>query len=234
MAKLDTNLDACQLSGEILLRLRKIIREGLLAAYGKTWEETGIPEEIRDFLIQRQARETSINWNLSESVDVLDFAGYVNLHNIISATPHLLERFLPLAPDASVLRIRFLELDTILNRIAYCRPISEGDLGFLVSFEDRLKKTTATVPTAVEEGAAPPAPQRAAGGGRTRAVIPRGAATPGSERRRAGRARGETGAAARCHPSARRSAHARSANAAAYCHGRPPNPNGLRSPRSPP
>ncbi|MGD1149034.1 MAG: hypothetical protein ABR961_13915 [Thermoanaerobaculaceae bacterium] len=159
MTKLDTNLDACQLSGEILLRLRKIIREGLRNAYGKTWDATGIPGEIREFLTQRQAREASINWNLSDSLDVLDFAGYVNLYDIISATPHLLQRFLPLAPDAHVLRIRFLELDTILNRIAYCRPISEADLGLLVSVEDRLKKTTTTMPAAVEEGTAPPAPQ---------------------------------------------------------------------------
>ena len=158
MTKLDTNLDACQLSGEILMRLRKIIREGLRNAYGKTWEEIGVPGDIREFLIQRQAREASINWNLSDSVDTLDFAGYLNLYDIISATPHLLQRFLPLAPDAHVLRIRFLELDTILNRIAYCRPISESDLGFLVSFEDRLKKTPATVPVAVEEEAVPPAP----------------------------------------------------------------------------
>jgi hypothetical protein len=159
MTKLDTNLDACQLSGEILIRLRKIIREGLRTAYGKTWNEAGIPGDIREFLTQRQAREASINWNLSDSVDVLDFAGYLNLYDIISATPNLLERFLPLAPDAHVLRIRFLELDTILNRIGYCRPISEADVGLLVSFEDRLKKSTATVPAVVEDGAARPAPR---------------------------------------------------------------------------
>ncbi len=149
MAKLDTNLDACQLSSEILIRLRKVVRETLRGTFGKTWEENGIPAEIRDYLTQRQAREASINWNLSDTVDVLDFAGYVNLYDIISANPNLLQRFLPLAPDAHVLRIRFLELDTILSRIAYARPISEADLGFLVSFEDRVKKTS---------GAAPPAP----------------------------------------------------------------------------
>ncbi|OYV93254.1 MAG: hypothetical protein B7Z68_08810, partial [Acidobacteria bacterium 21-70-11] len=116
MAKLDTNLDACQLSSDLLLRLRKIVRDSLRTSYGQNWEAKGIPAELRDFLSQRQAREASINWNLSDSVDAIDFAGYVNLYDIISAAPHLLQRFLPLAPDAHMLRIRFLELDTILNR----------------------------------------------------------------------------------------------------------------------
>jgi hypothetical protein len=157
MAKLETNLDACQLSSEILFRLRKVIRETLRTTYGKDWEQGGIPEEIRDFLTQRQAREASINWNLSDTVDILDFAGYINIYDVIAATPTLHQRFLPLAPDASLLRIRFLELDTILNRIAYARIISEADLGFLASFEDRLKKVLSGPPPAVEEAPAPAA-----------------------------------------------------------------------------
>jgi hypothetical protein len=160
MAKLDTNLDACRLSSEILLRLRKILRDTLSALHGKGWEEIGIPEGIRDFLVQRQAREASINWNLSDAIDVLDFAGFVNLHEVICANDLLLQRFLPLAPDPSVLRIRFLELDTILSRIAYARPISEGDLGFLVSFDERLRKTSTTPPTAEEIAAAKARPPK--------------------------------------------------------------------------
>jgi hypothetical protein len=158
MAKLDANLDACQLSSNLLLRLRKIVRESLRATHGQNWEVTGIPAELRGFLAQRQAREASINWNLSDSVDTLDFAGYVNLYDIISAAPHLLQRFLPLAPDAHMLRIRFLELDTILNRIAYARPISEADLGFLVSFEERLRRTSDAPPPAVDAAEIPPPP----------------------------------------------------------------------------
>jgi hypothetical protein len=159
MTKLDTNLDACQMSSEILLRLRKILRESLRAIHGKEWEATGIPADIRDFLTQRQAREASINWNLSDAVDILDFAGFVELYEVMAATPQILQRFLPLAPDASVLRIRFLELDTILNRIAYVRPISESELGFLVTFEDRLKKTAGAPMPAIEEAPVAPPPQ---------------------------------------------------------------------------
>ena len=183
MTKLDTNLDACQMSSEILLRLRKIMRESLRAIHGKEWEATGIPDEIREYLTQRQAREASINWNLSDAVDILDFAGFLDLYEVMAANPQLLQRFLPLAPDASVLRIRFLELDTILNRIAYARPISESELGFLVTFEDRLKKTASAPVPAVEE--APAAPPPGPGGRRPRRRrLPRSPLRPHRRRRR--------------------------------------------------
>jgi len=159
MTKLDTNLDACQMSSEILLRLRKLLRESLRAIHGKEWEATGIPTDIQDFLTQRQAREASINWNLSDAVDILDFAGFVDLYQVMAANPQLLQRFLPLAPDASVLRIRFLELDTILSRIAYARPVSESELGFLITFDDRLKKTASPPPLALEEAPVAPPPR---------------------------------------------------------------------------
>ncbi len=162
MAKLDTNLDACRLASEILQRLRRVVRESLAALHGKGWEENGIPVEIRDFLMQRQAREASISWNLTDTVDVLDFAGFVNIYEVIAANESLLQRFLPLAPDPTVLRIRFLELDTVLNRIAYARPITESELGFLVSFDERLRKTSTAPPSAEEIAAAKARPAKSA------------------------------------------------------------------------
>ena len=154
MAKLDSNIDACRLSNDVLTRIRKVVRDTLRAAYGTKWEESGIPADIREFLLQRQAREASINWNLSDSCDALDFAGYLNLSDIIAATPGLLNRFLSLAPDANVVRTKFLELDTILNRIAYARPISEADLGLLATFDDRMKKILAGPAGVFEEAPA--------------------------------------------------------------------------------
>ncbi|MFI5165169.1 MAG: hypothetical protein ACHQQS_00960 [Thermoanaerobaculales bacterium] len=155
MAKLDANLDACRLSNDILQRLRKVVREELQGAYGSEWEKSGITAELYEFLTQRKTRETNINWNLSDACDLLDYAGFANIYEIIAAAPRLLERFLPLAPDASVLRIRFLELDTILNRVGYARPVSDADLGFLASFDERVKRTLAAAVRA-EGTAAPP------------------------------------------------------------------------------
>ena len=178
MAKIDINLDACQLSSDLLGRLRKLVRDSLRATHGKRWEDKGIPRELRDNLAQRQAREASITWNLSDSVDLLDFAGYTGLYDIIAAAPELQQRFLALAPDANVLRLRFLELDAILNRIAYARPVSEADLGLLVSFEERLKRTANTPAPGAEAEAAPAARSETARPASAPAPAPTPAAAP--------------------------------------------------------
>jgi hypothetical protein len=154
--KYEMNLDACRLTGEILDRLRKIVRDELKSAHGAAWETAGLPAEIRELLSQRRAREASMNWSLSESCDLLDYTGFANLFEIIAATPPLFQRFLPLMPDADLLKLRFLELDTVLNRVAYARPVSEADLGFLVGFDDRLKRAPAEA--AAPEASPPPAP----------------------------------------------------------------------------
>ncbi|HUK12268.1 MAG TPA: hypothetical protein VLW17_03120 [Thermoanaerobaculaceae bacterium] len=156
MGRIDTHLDACRLSSEILQRLRKVIREVLRAEFAEAWERDGIPAELHGHLSQRQAREMSINWNLSDSSDLLDYAGFANLYEIINGSPSLLQRFLPLAPDANVLRIRFLELDTILNRIAYARAVSDADLGFLASFDERFKKGASAAPGGEAASVRPP------------------------------------------------------------------------------
>jgi ABC-type transporter Mla MlaB component len=165
--KLEINLDACRLSSEILRRLRTIVRDTLRTLFGDDWITAGVPSELWQNLSRRQAREASINWNLSDDVDILDYAGFADLYDLIVTHEPLLERFLNLAPDASVLRIRFLELDTIISRIAYARPVTETELGFLASFDERLKRAGdgagaaprgARAPTR----ARPPAPAQAA------------------------------------------------------------------------
>jgi hypothetical protein len=172
VSKLEINLDACRLSSEILRRLRSIVRETLRTLFGDDWITAGVPPELWQHLSRRQAREASINWNLSDDVDILDYAGFGDIYDLIVTHEPLLERFLTLAPDASVLRIRFLELDTIISRIAYARPVTETELGFLASFDERMKRAgdgTAPVargarpaaqarPPAVKTAPAPPPP----------------------------------------------------------------------------
>jgi len=156
MAKIDLNPDAYRLAAECLFRIRQLIRETLRAAYGEAWDHEGIPEELLGHLTSRRVREASINWHLSDSADLLDYTGFANIYDIIAANESLLELFSSLAPDPNVLRIRFLELDTILNRIAYVRPVADTEIGFLVSFDERIRRLAA-VPAGQRPAAAKPA-----------------------------------------------------------------------------
>lgn len=156
MAKIDINLDAYRLAAECLFRIRQLMRETLKAAHGEDWAQEGIPEELYGHLNSRRIREASINWHLSDSADLLDYTGFTNIYDIIAANESLLGLFSSLAPDPNVLRIRFLELDTILNRIAYVRPVADTEVGFLVSFDERIRRLAA-VPAAQRPAAAKPA-----------------------------------------------------------------------------
>ncbi len=140
MAKLDLNLDAYRLIAECLHRIRQVLRDELQALHGDDWAEAGLPEELRENLSLRRSHEASINWHLSDSADLLDYAGFSNIYDVVASSPDILRRFASLAPDPNVLRIRFLELDTILNRIAFIRPVTDTEMGFLVSFDERLRK----------------------------------------------------------------------------------------------
>jgi hypothetical protein len=140
MPKIDPNLDAYRIVAECLHRVRQLLRDALRVEHGDSLDEESIPAELRGYLTQRRAREASINWHLMDSCDLLDYAGFANIYDIIATNPGLMDRFASLAPDPNVLRIRFLELDTILNRIAYVRSVSDTEMGFLVSFDERLRR----------------------------------------------------------------------------------------------
>ena len=146
MKKPDINTDAYRLVGECLYRIRHLLRDGLRAIHGENWEN-GIPEERLGFLKQRRSREASINWHLMDTSDVLDYAGFGDLFEVVEADPQLQQMFASLAGDVNVLRIRFMELDTILSRIAYVREVADTEMSFLVSFDERIRKVAAAPKT---------------------------------------------------------------------------------------
>ncbi len=143
MKKPDINTDAYRLVGECLFRIRHLLRDALRAIHGENWEN-GIPEERLGYLQQRRSREASNNWHLVDTSDVLDYAGFADLFEVVEAEPQLQGLLSSLASDVNVLRIRFMELDTILTRIAYVREVADNEMNFLVTFDERIRKVVAT------------------------------------------------------------------------------------------
>lgn len=142
MSKLDLNLDAYRLIADLLHRLRSALRGRLRQLAGEGWEER-IPEDLRLFLSQRRLREQGVSWFRSDSCDLLDYASFSDLAEILAANPSLLEEadWLPTSGREAMLRVRFLELDTIFQRVAYARPISEIEMELLAALAERLRKT---------------------------------------------------------------------------------------------
>lgn len=141
VGKLDLNLDAYRLNAELLHRLRRTVRQELSKIYGSQWEQ-GIPEDLRMFLSQRRQREQAISWFTNDSVDLLDYANFADLAEVLASIPSLLQRldWLPSSGREAMLRVRFLELDTVFQRVAYARPISEMEMELLVGLGERIKR----------------------------------------------------------------------------------------------
>jgi hypothetical protein len=164
MPKLEHNIDAYRLVATTLTRLRALLRRHLEATHGPSWEKEGLPTDPAAFLAQRRERENAVKWNSSSGLDLLDFAGFVNLYEVINNHPRLLEGFSRLVPEPNALRLRFLELDTVLNRIAYARPVSESDVELLLGFDERLRTLAADLPVDAPAGATPPGETKTAAG----------------------------------------------------------------------
>jgi len=147
--------EAYRIAADALQRTRAFVRRELEKLHGKAWESKGIPEPVSGFLRGRRERETGIMWRLPEIVDLLDYAGFGNLYDVIAANAPVLQQFAFILPDPSLLRTRFLELDVVLNRVAFARPLSDVELEFLAGFAQRLARLDAG------EGAAAAAPGKA-------------------------------------------------------------------------
>lgn len=157
----DLNLDAYRIISANLFRVRNALRLALQELHGPDWEDKVEPEDRRVFLTQRREREINVNWRRSDHPDILDYGNFSDLCEFVSAHPELLKRFGVLARDPELLRLRFLELDTLFNRVAYARPLSEAELELLISFDDRLKRLDE--PPASKPSARPSQPATTAG-----------------------------------------------------------------------
>jgi hypothetical protein len=159
VAKLDLNLDAYRLIAELLSRLRQAIRHELRQRAGDAWEEL-LPEDLRLFLTQRRQREQGVSWFATDSFDLLDYAGFAEAAEILAATPSLLQRldWLPPTNRETMLRVRFLELDTVFQRVAYARPVSELEMELLAGLGERVKRSLEGIAPAKEPPTPKPAP----------------------------------------------------------------------------
>lgn len=154
MEWLQQNLDAYRVVSEILNDLRTTIRAELELHQGRLWYRTGLPQGVLDRLIERKEKEKAIDWYENEYQQLIDFASFGDLLEILEHNKALLPAIRKLAPNAALLHARFLELEVMREKLAMTRPISESELGFLITFHRRFRK-------AIEELKAKPADEPA-------------------------------------------------------------------------
>jgi len=140
MSWIDQNLDAYRVIAEILTDLRPLVRERLEAEFGREWFKDGIPEKVFDRLIRSKEREASIDWYENRYQEIIDYALFSDLFEIVIANARLFEPILKLAPSQSLLSTRFLELEVMRSKIGRARQVSDAEINFLTSFHLRFRK----------------------------------------------------------------------------------------------
>jgi len=137
---IEQNLDAYRVIAEILTDLRPLVRERIESKYGKEWFRDGIPEKVFERLIRNKEQEASIDWYENRYQEVIGYAVFPDLFEIIIANPTLFEPILKLAPSQSLLNTRFLELEVMRSKIGRARQVGETEINFLTSFHLRFRR----------------------------------------------------------------------------------------------
>jgi hypothetical protein len=140
MEWLEQNLDAYRIIAEILNDLREVVRDELEALHGKTWYKEGLPEGLLDKLVEIKEKEKAIDWYESEYQQVMNYAVFPDLLEILEASAASFPHIMQLAPTTTLLHARFLELEVMRSKLGRARPISDTELAFLGTFHLRFRK----------------------------------------------------------------------------------------------
>jgi outer membrane biosynthesis protein TonB len=158
MEWLEQNIDAYRIVSEILGQLRLLVRQRLEQVHGEEWYRNGLPEDVFKRLIAAKEREKSIDWYEGQYQQIMDYAVFADLLEILEHSPEAFPSFMGLAPSTALLNARFLELDVMRAKLGRARPISETELSFLGTFHLRFRK--AAQEAEEESDDVPPPPEQ--------------------------------------------------------------------------
>jgi len=146
MTWLEQNIDAYRIVSEILGDLRRAVRGVLEANYGDSWYRDGLPEEVFNRLVAAKEREKAIDWYEGQYQQIMDYAVFADLVEILDQNAELFSALTALAPNNALLQARFIELDVMRAKLGRARPISETELSFLGTFHLRFRKAIGEMP----------------------------------------------------------------------------------------
>ncbi len=170
MVDMEQNLDAYRILAQILGDLRTTVRDELEKRHGSEWFRVGLPPGVLDRLIERKEKEKAIDWYESEYQQLIDFATFSDLLEIIEHDGDLVPHLRTVAPSPPLLHARLLELEVMREKLALARAVSESELSFLGTFHIRfqqalmaeIKPAAPEVEVAPENAGEPEAPKEAA------------------------------------------------------------------------
>lgn len=143
MTDLESNIQAYRTMAEVLVSLRKIIVRGLQRVAGDTWYRDGCPPAVYDRLVQRKESELAIQRLSTEYEDLISFATFADLAEIVEFNEELARLLRNLAPSTDLLCARLLELEALRSKLSQGRSLSVEEITVITNYSANLAATLA-------------------------------------------------------------------------------------------
>jgi hypothetical protein len=168
MTDLESNIQAYRTMAEVLVNLRKIIVRGLQRVSGEAWYLDGCPPGVYERLVERKESELAIQRLSTEYEDLISFATFADLAEIVEFNEDLARLLRNLAPSTELLCARLLELEALRSKLAQGRDLSVEEITVITNYSTNLvaalagaRRRTAPAREVVTPSGEPPAPEAA-------------------------------------------------------------------------
>lgn len=167
----DRAIDANRILTDLLVNFRRIVHRGLVNYSGELWYREGLPSDVFRRLVVRKENETPLDRFSGDYEELMTYANFRDLADIIVGNHALRERLTVLEPrDGANLLDRLHELEEMRRSMASNRPASAEDTARLQRYFDDFR-------TAIKRASHPAASTR----GRTELPASRPPATAAQE-----------------------------------------------------
>lgn len=159
MQSWERNVEAYHIVADMLVNLRRIMHRGLEKCAGKTWYLDACPPGIYENLISRKEREAAIDRFSRDYEQIINFATFSELAEILEFNSDLKVLLASLEPEGATLVDRLREMEIIRVKMAEARAFGDDDIEVLGEYHrefrelltnPRKRRDEETVPTAEE------------------------------------------------------------------------------------
>ena len=130
-------IDANRILTDLLVNFRRIVHRGLINYSGELWYREGLPSDVFRRLVIRKENETPLDRFSGDYEELITYASFRDLADIIAGNEALRERLSILEPrDGASLLDRLHELEEMRRSIASKRPAGPEDAERLRRYYD--------------------------------------------------------------------------------------------------
>jgi len=142
---------------EILVTVRRIVHRGLEKVFGKTWYLDGCPPGLFERLVERKENEIAINRFDDEYQELISFASFDDLAEIIDFSEDVAKLLAAIAPKSTSIADRLRKIEALRLKLAATAPFDDTDIDNLLEYHQdfrealarRIKKLDDTAPAHV-------------------------------------------------------------------------------------